>query len=163
MGGGQSCCSNSSGHLPYHNDVWYSSDGVNWSQATSSFLVSGGVGGRSDFGLTVFNNKMWVVAGWTLVTSSEVYYSSDGSTWTQSTSNLGAGSYGHSAASTSSMIWIFGGRYGSSNLSWYSSDGITWSSISFPSGTWTFSDSNNVIYDGAIWLAGANKVWKLKY
>ena len=115
---------------------------------------------------------MWVIGGFggfgggygedCYASCNDVWYSTDGSSWTQSTSNLGAGSRGHSTASTSSKIWVFGGRYGSSNLSWYSSDGITWSSLSFPSGTWTFSDSNNVIYDGAIWLAGANKVWKLK-
>ena len=45
---------------------------------------------------------------------------------------------------------------------WYSSDGITWTSMNFPSGTYNRSDSNNVFFDGAIWLAGANKVWKLK-
>ena len=105
---------------------------------------------------------MWVLAGWQSGNSSEVYYSSDGSTWTQSTSNLGAGSFGHSTASTSSKIWIFGGHFGDSNLSWYSSDGITWTSMNFPSGTYNRSDSNNVFFDGAIWLAGANKVWKLK-
>ena len=119
--------------------------------------------GRGGIALTTFNSKMWVIGGWAGGSGeSDVWYSTDGSTWTQATSNLGAGSYGHSAASTSSKIWVFGGHYGQSNLSWYSSDGITWSSLSFPSGTRTFSDSNNVIYDGAIWLAGKNKVWKLK-
>ena len=109
---------------------------------------------------------MWVIGGYAggcgHSNCSDVWYSTDGSTWTQSTSNLGAGSFGHSAAYTSSMLWVFGGSYGSSNLSWYSSDGITWSSLSFPSGTYNRSNSNNVIFDGTIWLAGASKVWKLK-
>ena len=109
---------------------------------------------------------MWVIGGFgggcSMSICSDVWYSTDGSSWTQSTSNLGAGSFGHSAASTSSNIWVFGGNYGSSNLSWYSSDGITWTSMSFPSGTYNRSDSNNVFFDGAIWFAGANKVWKSK-
>ena len=122
--------------------------------------------GRGAIALTTFTSKMWVIGGWAggcgHSNCSDVWYSTDGSSWTQSTSDLGAGSYGHSAASTSSKIYVFGGSYGSSNLFWYSSDGITWSSLTFPSGTLLHSDSNNVIHDGAIWLAGASKVWKLK-
>ena len=112
---------------------------------------------------------MWVIGGWGNSSStmtkqpnkSDVQSSTDGSTWTQTTSNLGAGSFGHSAAPTSSNIWVFGWNYGSSNLSWYSPDGI-WTSMSFPSGTYNRSDSNNVFFDEAIWFAGTNKVWKSK-
>ena len=164
MGGGRSASNGDTGY----KDVWYSTDGANWTRATNSMFTKG----RGGIALTTFNSKMWVIGGFaggcfsevTMSSAcSDVWYSTNGASWTQSTSNLGAGNYCHAAASTSSKIWVFGGgQYGSSNLSWYSSDGITWSSLSFPSGTSFFSDSNNVIYDGAIWLAGKNKVWKLK-
>ena len=158
IAGGRSASNGDTGY----KDVWYSTDGANWTRATNSMFDKG----RGGIALTTFDNKMWVIGGWAggcgYSSCSDVWYSTDGSSWTQSTSNLGASSYGHSAASTSSKIWIFGGNYAGSNLSWYSSDGITWASLDFPSGTNQISDSNNVIYDGSIWLAGANKVWKLK-
>ena len=125
IGGGRSAGNDGTSY----KDVWYSTDGANWTQATSNVAFSG----RGAIALTTFNSKMWVIGGFgggcSNVTCGDVWYSSDGSSWTQSTSNLGDASRGHSAASTSSMIWVFGGGY--SNLSWYSSDGITWSSLTF--------------------------------
>jgi hypothetical protein len=43
----------------YLNDVWYSSDGVNWTQATADAWSSGHYYGTS----VVFDNKIWVLGG----------------------------------------------------------------------------------------------------
>ena len=43
----------------YFNDVWYSSDGVNWTQATAN----AGLSARYWHTSVVFNSKMWVIGG----------------------------------------------------------------------------------------------------
>lgn len=47
---------NASGYL---NDVWYSSDGVNWTQVT----VSTAFPARTEYACVVHNNAMWVIGG----------------------------------------------------------------------------------------------------
>ena len=42
------------------NDVWYSSNGASWTQATSSAGWTGREGPTS----VVFDNKMWVMGGY---------------------------------------------------------------------------------------------------
>jgi len=44
----------------FKNDVWYSSDGVNWTLATDTALWSGRYGHTS----VVFDNKIWVIGGY---------------------------------------------------------------------------------------------------
>jgi hypothetical protein len=44
---------------PNHNDVWYSSDGINWTQATSSAPFEA----RSSHSSVIFDNKIWVIGG----------------------------------------------------------------------------------------------------
>jgi hypothetical protein len=41
------------------NDVWCTSDGANWTQVTAGAPFEG----RSDFTLTLFDNKLWVIGG----------------------------------------------------------------------------------------------------
>ena len=43
----------------YANDVWYSSDGINWYQATPNANFSK----RQSHSSVVFNNKIWVIGG----------------------------------------------------------------------------------------------------
>jgi hypothetical protein len=69
----------------YLNDIWSSSDGITWTQATAS----AGFPVRAQMGCIVYNNKMWVIAGGSFdpadVYYNDVWYSSDGATWTEST------------------------------------------------------------------------------
>ncbi len=44
----------------YYNDVWYSYDGTAWTEATNSAPWSA----RNDSGCVVFNNYMWIIAGY---------------------------------------------------------------------------------------------------
>jgi hypothetical protein len=70
------------------NDVWYSSDGVKWTTATRHAQWSPRFGHTS----VVHDGKMWVLGGAYLVNAIEhylndVWYSSDGTSWTQATAS----------------------------------------------------------------------------
>ena len=67
-------------------DVWYSSNGVNWTQATSQAEF----GPRQGLGAFVSDNRMWVVGGMStsplsLGYRNDVWSSSDGKIWTRET------------------------------------------------------------------------------
>ena len=110
------------------NDVWYSSDGVNWTQATASANWSK----RYEHTSVVFQDKMWVIGGgsdgggWL----NDVWYSTDGMNWTQATSSAAwCPRYLHSSVVYDEKMWIFGGNYAPHQEKqdvWYSSDGGTW-------------------------------------
>ena len=106
----------------YGNDVWYSTDGNTWTQATYSAAWSD----RASFEALVYDNKMWVLGGLDTGSSgnNDVWYSTDGNTWTQATSSAGwstrwsSGSVVHD-----NKMWIFGGYDGShKNDVWHTSE-----------------------------------------
>lgn len=70
----------------YFNDVWSSSDGVNWNQVT----VNGSIfSPRCYQGNVVCGNAMWIVGGGNNTNSfNDVWVSEDGSTWTQTNSTM---------------------------------------------------------------------------
>lgn len=112
------------------NDVWNSTDGVNWTQVTSQAAWSprGQIGGN-----IVFNNKMWIIGGGTYNGTrqffNDVWNSSDGLNWTLVTSQApwAKRQYVEVMAYDNAM-WVIGGYDGTDNRRdvWYSSDGITW-------------------------------------
>ena len=65
------------------NDVWCSSDGVSWEQATPHAPFSP----RSQPGVTVFENRLWVIGGGgpESIPFNDVWFSDDGITWTEAT------------------------------------------------------------------------------
>ncbi|OGY42382.1 MAG: hypothetical protein A2Y82_04475, partial [Candidatus Buchananbacteria bacterium RBG_13_36_9] len=180
--------------LTFNNEVWYSTDGKNWTEATSDADWTD----RSSFGYTVYNNKIWLTGGcdhadvdmacdsgkndvwstsngvdwdkavenasWSARANSkllvhddgsgeklwliggiaysdgaykrDVYVSSDGATWTQKTAaaNFEA-RYGFNAISydfgTGRKLWVMAGAEADSGMThhndlWSSVDGITW-------------------------------------
>jgi len=115
------------------NDVWYSSDGSTWTQATSSAAFSA----RMMHTSIVFDGKMWVIGGQTTNRYFEnnkfddVWYSSDGITWTEATSSAAFGGRSeHNSVVFDNKMWVIAGRTSSAELNdvWYSSDGVTWTS-----------------------------------
>ena len=93
------------------NDVWYSSDGINWTEATSS----------ADFphrtGLTsvVLDDKLWVIGGFDRNNFflNDVWHSSDGINWSQVPFSTGfSGRLGHTTAVFDNKIWVIAGDEG---------------------------------------------------
>jgi hypothetical protein len=120
------------------NDVWYSTNGADWTLATGNAEFQQ----RFSFRTYDFNNKIWVIGG---VDSShnmynDVWNSSDGVTWTQITANanfIGRNSY--SGFVFNNYMWVIAGYddltskdynncsySGEANDVWRSSNGVDW-------------------------------------
>jgi hypothetical protein len=118
------------------NDVWFSSDGDTWTQATGAAAFPVRYGHSS----VVFDGKMWVIGGYgddgagNYGYLNNVWYSTDGITWTPyaGTSPFTPGRNFHSSVAfddgSSGKIWVIGGTgdAGDTNDIWYSPDGDTW-------------------------------------
>lgn len=120
-----------------YNDVWYTTDGETWTQATSSAGWSKRCGHQA---VVTPDGRLWVTGGFAYSASSEVndvWYSTNGVTWTQATSSalwdirrdFGA------AVTPDGKIWVMGGcsytrgkgdrpRYFADCF--YSTNGSTW-------------------------------------
>lgn len=96
----------------YHarNDVWCSSDGVNWEQVTEKAPWSP----RLWFSAVVHRDRIWVLGGWSNNPSQnwgDVWYSQDGKDWSQLRSNIiWKERHEHSAYVFKDKIWVAGGH-----------------------------------------------------
>ena len=122
------------GEFKILNDVWSSSDGVVWTQATAAAAFPA----RSNHTSVVLGNKMWIIGG-----SGkngylhDVWSSSDGVTWTQATPAAAfSARSGHTSVVLGNKMWVIGGdnlvdsvndTYTYLHDVWSSSDGcVTW-------------------------------------
>lgn len=154
------------------NDVWYSADnGETWTAATTD--GGGSVWtARSFHACVVFNSKMWIVGGVNTSGTSlnDVYYSTNGATWTQATANGGAdqGATGDNIFGVltapkllnyDSKIWIVGGRVGTNACPvYYSTTGGAWTRATAHI-TWGYTVDivgGAYVLNGKMWVALAN-------
>jgi len=133
----------------------YGATGTDWSEAISSTSWSG----REGHSAFVYNQKMWVVAGYSGrgYDTSDCRYSSDGVTWTDSVSSApwGVRSW-HSSVAQSGKVWVMGGfgPDGRTNDVWYSSDCVKWSSATLSAGWPKRARHSSVAFGGRIWVIG---------
>jgi hypothetical protein len=106
-----------------YSDVWNTADGVTWTEATASAAFSP----RRYFGLVAAGNGMWLIGGLRDYVNSggpyydDVWYSSDGVTWTQVTSNATfLEANGYSTVFFDNRLWVIDADQG--NSVWYSQD-----------------------------------------
>ena len=117
------------------NQVWSSTDGVKWDQATGKAAWTP----RIASALVVFKGKMWLLGGTENYyfgdnnsLKNDVWFSEDGRTWTQATADAGWSPRAyHQAAVLNDRIYVFGGgnyvpEYQAVNDVWSSADGIHW-------------------------------------
>lgn len=159
------------------NSVYSSTDGVTWDlvTATPAWSARYGAGG------TVYDGKMWIVGGVHTESSAtslrDVWYSTDGSSWTRATSDAGFGRYTADMAVADGLMWTFGGASGNIAPFYYypdlhvSADGATWYNTTYTSavtGNWT--ENGFVNLSGTLYVVGGinpdaitseNVVWKL--
>ena len=143
----------------FRNDVWYSLDGENWLEATSSaaFAV------RRSHTTVVFDNKMWVIGGFTYGgTLNDVWSSTDGVNWTEMTT---ASSFpkrsSHSALVFDNKIWLIGGSAdsGFANLKndvWYSADGVHWNEATSAAPFVSRYHHATAVFEGKMWLVAGS-------
>src|SRR5262249_43407481 len=114
----------------FFNDVWSSSNGVTWAQATSGAPWNP----RAGFGCVALNGQMWVLGGRTNSgfppgpDQKDVWSPSDGVTWTQMASVApwsGRAFFG--AVVQNGRMWALPDS-GSTDV-WASSNGVSWTQL----------------------------------
>jgi hypothetical protein len=119
------------------NDVWFSSDGANWTKvntvSTATFTPRAGAVGL------YFNNLLWIIGGESSfgVYLNDVWSSPDGITWTKTTTAAFGTPRSHMAGCVygNAMVIIGGISAGAPVKDVYRSlDGVTWFFVSTPAG-----------------------------
>lgn len=154
------------GYNGYHNDVWTSTDGANWTEVNAAAPFAG----RESFGCVVFNNKIWVIAGDNsdgLAALSDVWSSPDGVNWTREP-DFPSARTGAACVVFNGAIWVIGGGYtapdpsaGSNaymvysfNDAWYSTDGANWIQATANAGFAGRVYATAQVYNNQIWMLG---------
>lgn len=145
MGGGWS-----DGTWEIYNDVWYSTDGASWMEATSHALWPA----EACLASVVYDEKMWVIGR-------GVWCSTNGRTWTAvATFTLGPwrGSLGGmGAVACDGKIWVMGGLTPSlvkSNDVWRTRDGKSWTQAT-PYAAWRpRQEFPVVVFNRKMWVLG---------
>lgn len=154
------------GRLPGHsasNQVWWSTDGATWQQATAGAEWSP----RLAAALVEFKGKMWLLGGTenyyfgdASSVKNDVWSSADGEHWEQVTANAGwpPRAY-HQAAVLDGRMYVFGGgnyvpEYMVLNDVWMTEDGKNWECVT-ESAPWHprlwFSSA---VYRDRMWVLG---------
>lgn len=151
------------------NDVWSSSDGINWTEevpndSSTSFQP------RAHHTTIVFQNKIWVIGGSGLSNTfyNDVWSSPDGVNWTQETNNANfPGRFAHTSEVFDNKLWIIGGRDQFSYYDdvWSSTDGINWVQETNNADFKPRGYHSSGVFEGRIWVIGGfasgdkNDVW----
>jgi hypothetical protein len=157
------------------NDIWYSSDGITWIEATTSAAFSPRTGHSS----LAFSGKMWVIGGNDSVNGlgwlgngykNDVWYSSDGISWSQATSSAAfSPRCNHTSLVFDNKMWVVGGA-GSGMATnrdvWYSTDGITWTQATASAAFSARYYHSSAVFNGKMWVIGGqdgtgtrNDIW----
>jgi len=126
------------GRLPGHsasNEVWSSSDGIDWKQVTSA----AGWSPRLAAGLVEHQGRLWMLGGTenyyfgdAASVKNDVWSSADGQTWTQATAKAAWSPRAyHQAVTLNDKMYVLGGgnyvpTYEARNDVWSSTDGVSW-------------------------------------
>lgn len=153
----------------FKGDVWYSSNGIQWTEATSSAWPA-----RAGLAAVAFDEKIWVMGGQDVNynTYNDVWYSTDGVNWTQATASAPWNTRSSlSCVVYNNEMWITGGRNSSTvfNDVWHSSDGVNWTQQTASAAWDSRSSHTSLVYNGFLWIMGGsdasnskcNDVWRL--
>lgn len=136
------------------NDVWSSSNGVDWVQATAAAPWSI----RSAHGAVVYDNKMWMLGGYGTGTNHhDVWSSTNGANWAEVTAaaDWPVRNFAVSLVYDGRM-WILGGAgyYVTYNDVWCSTTGDAWTQIT-NAAPWTDRGYHaGIVHDDRLWIAG---------
>lgn len=91
------------------NDVWSSSDGVNWTCETESAPWAA----RLWFSAAIYRGRMWVLGGWSKEQDNfgDVWHSADGKNWQRlETKTCWKSRHEHSSLVFQDKLWVLGGH-----------------------------------------------------
>jgi hypothetical protein len=165
----------------FFNDIWASSDGLEWHRVTQS----AGWSERRGHAVVVHNNKMWLIGGSSSTgipdrppkkSLNDVWSTEDGKTWNLITGNAAWSEREPAALSLNGRLFVIGDT-GKSDV-WFTKDGATWELLrsecewparqnygllTFNNYIWLFGgrDRNDVwrSTDGQIWVEEPNANW----
>ena len=154
------------GRLPGHsasNEVWSSSDGLTWEQATDH----AGWSPRLAAGAVAFKGRLWVLGGTEdyyfgddKSLKNDVWSSADGKEWKREVANApwSPRAY-HAAVVHDGKIWVLGGgnyvpRYHALNDVWCSSDGTHWEQVTEHAPWAPRIWFSAVVYRDRMWVLG---------
>ncbi len=136
------------------NDVWSSTDGVNWTQVTEHAAWVP----RQNHKSVVFDGKIWVIGGWqwTGPYLNDVWLTEDGMTWTRVTDHAAWSiRCDHGVAVFNDRLWVVGGGVDGNDV-WYSLDGANWTRATRHA-AWSPRLWHAVtVHDGALWVLGGS-------
>ena len=165
-------------HQTARNDVWKSSeDGRSWISVTPNAPWRP----RYYFSPAVFLDKLWIIGGVKLTTSSpspgmyapsftdEVWVSADGATWAQlDASTIWSKRWLHTSVVFNNALFVIGGQSldGHERNVWSTTDGNAWTSIS-SNAPWGNRVGHEIVaFNGELWLIAGyvgepkNDIWK---
>lgn len=139
--------------------VWSSVNGIDWVQETASQAE---FSNRQGHASVAFDDKMWVIGGDSNgVSLNDVWYSTDGITWTEATGNAAFSPRSeHTVHTMNDTMYLIGGtvfeNFSSSfyNDVYSSNDGINWTQISTTSAFPVRSAHTAVSFDNKMWVNG---------
>ena len=146
------------------NDVWYSENGTEWHEATTTIPWSP----RWDHATAVFDGKLFLAGGMDLEHHifKDVWVSKDGLEWNLLTSNPPWESrQGFGLLSFKGYLWLVGRlndeTAGGVNDTWYSKDGISWRKTLTNPGWTGREDHAALVFKGKMYVfGGMDKNWE---
>jgi hypothetical protein len=154
------------GRLPGHsasNEVWWSTDGAKWEQATASADWTPRIAAT----VVGFKGKMWLLGGTenyyfgdAKSLKNDVWYSSDGKEWKLATADAGWSPRAyHQAAVLNDKMYVFGGGnyvpdYHAKNDVWCSEDGVHWTQVTDAAPWHARLWFSSVVYRDRMWVLG---------
>ncbi|KAG1649002.1 Kelch repeat-containing protein 1 [Nymphon striatum] len=146
----------------YTNDVWYSEDGLKWTEATPNAEFS-----KRSFQATVtFNNKLWLIGGLNSELVGDVWSSVDGVTWTEEVAEAPFSyRYYHTATVFNNKIWLIGGNSEGGNALdvWYSENRIDWVMATANISTAKISRPGTVVFKDKLLVFGGSRDSSFNY
>jgi hypothetical protein len=154
----------------YKNDVWSSSDGINWEKVTEHAAWQP----RAYHKALAYKGKLWVMGGGSyapdFIALNDVWNSDDGVTWTKVSDAPWHGRIWFSGVVYRDLMWVIGGWSKKTlNLKgiWYSDDGIKWTRSDFSEDWRGRHEASTYVFNDKIIVAGGhadpvtNEVWAL--
>jgi hypothetical protein len=140
----------------YDADVWSSSNGSSWTQATGSAPFGGRYGGQA----LSYNGKLWLIGGNSGgILKNDVWNSLDGKNWNQvlppsaGTATQFSPREDFGAVVFNNAMWVIGGWAGANkNDVWSSIDGINWTEVTAKGAFAARWGMSTLVYNNTMWL-----------
>ena len=137
---------------PYLQDLWYSEDGLNWTEAPTPPWAS-----RQWHSMISYNGKLWLIGGhngeYDPSYFNDVWWTVDGTSWTQATDNAAwDGRMGYETIVYDDKLWLLGG--GAKNDVWYTEDGENWTMATEHAAWRPRKSPSATVKDGKMWIYG---------